>query len=352
MSLHILLISLPWIFPGCTSPTGPPPPRLPDKWLVYRQSPGKLINNYINGLLLDHGRTIWLATNDGVSSFSGGVWASLRDSLSYQSGGTPSHRVSCIVQAKDGAMWFGLSGGGVVRYNPYSSIQVWRRYTSPDLVFDVVLAGAADVSNQSLYGEVWLTTPFGISRFIGAAAEQGRWVTYNMTNTPQLPSNQIPACLNKLDDNTFWFATQTGGAVMANYGLAGLEWSRYPLQSDSRINSISFDLQNNLWFGVQQGAVTFNVQNSAWTPYPPDTAANKLPAGPVNAVVTNLLKVRWFGTNGGLVRLDDTTWTRFTAANSPLPRDTVNVLLFDYNQSLWVGTANGVAVYNEAGILY
>src|SRR5467141_335333 len=214
MFLHTFLISLPWLFSGCTSPTGSPPTRLSDKWLVYKQSPGRLVNNYINALLLDRGRTIWLATNDGVSSFSRGTWASLRDSLGYPTGvdRTISHRVSCIVQAKDGAMWFGLSGGGVVRYNPFSSIQVWRRYIQPDLVWDVVLAGAADVSNQSLYGEVWLTTAFGISRFIGAANERGYWVTYNMANTSQLPSNQIPACLNKLDDNTFWFGTQTGGA--------------------------------------------------------------------------------------------------------------------------------------------
>src|SRR2546422_591113 len=71
----LLLIS------GCTSPTGSPPPVLPDKWLVYKQSPGGLINNYINAILLDRGRKIWLATNDGASSFSGGVWGSLRDSL-------------------------------------------------------------------------------------------------------------------------------------------------------------------------------------------------------------------------------------------------------------------------------
>ena len=337
---------------GCTSATGPPTPRLLDTWLVYRQTPGRLINNYANAFLLDNGRKIWIATNDGVSSFSAGVWASMRDSLWSPSPSGKSHRVSCIVQGKDGGLWFGLTGGGVVRYNPFSTIQVWRRYNSPDLLNDFILAGAADVSNQSNYGEVWFTSVSGVNRFVGGASESGTWYSYTTGPPANLPSNQIPACINKLDDNTIWFGTQTGGAVMVNYGLAGLEWSKHPLSPDSRINSVSFDLHNTVWFGVQQGAVTFNLQTSVWTTYPPDTAGIKLPAGPVNAVVTNLQKVRWFGTNAGVVRLDDTTWTRFTTANSPLPGDSVNALLFDYNQNLWVGTTNGVAVYNAVGIQF
>src|SRR5437016_13038823 len=118
---------------GCSSATGPPPPVSPDKWLVYRQTPGKLVNNYVNAFLLDNWLKIWMATNDGVSAFNSGTWASIRDSLWSPSPSGQSHRVSCIVQGKDGSMWFGLTGGGVVRYNPFSTIQIWRRYGSPDL---------------------------------------------------------------------------------------------------------------------------------------------------------------------------------------------------------------------------
>jgi ligand-binding sensor domain-containing protein len=317
--------------------------------VVFKQSPGKLINNYVNAFLLDRGRKIWIATNNGVSSFSGGVWGSLRDSLWSPPFGS-QYRVACIVEGKDGSLWFGLTGGGIVRYNPFSTIQVWRRYYN-ELPNSFMLAGAADVSNQSTYGEVWFTTVLGISRFIGGANELGTWVNYSMGNPPALPSNQVPSCINKLDDNTIWFGTQTGGSVVASYGLSGLQWTPHALNPDSRINSISFDLNNTVWFGIQNGAVTFNVSTSVWTPYP-DTTANHLPPGPVNAIATDLHKVRWFGTNAGLVRLSDTTWTRFTAANSPLPSDTVNALMYDSHQNLWVGTINGVAVYNDAGIQF
>jgi ligand-binding sensor domain-containing protein len=173
---------------------------------------------------------------------------------------------------------------------------------------------------------------------------------YTRNNLPQLPSNQIAACGTKLDDNTIWFGTQTGGAVSAEYGLAGLNWATYPLPIDSKINSIAFDLRNTVWFGTESGAWSFNVQTSRWTPF--DSTASGTLLGSVHAVTTNRQNIRWFGTDAGLFRYNDTTWVTYTAANSPLPSDTVNALAYDYNQNLWIGTPNGAAVYNESGILY
>ena len=351
-----LSVGLFWFGRGCSSPTASTPPPPTEKWQVFRQVPGGLINNHINSIYFDNSRRIWIATNDGVSYFSGGAWASLRDSLTSNDGhgGPPSHRVSSIVQGKDRSMWFGLTGGGVQRYNPLSSIAVWTRYTGEStlhgLISDLILSMTADVSNQSAYGEVWFTSALGISRFIGAANETGTWRFYTHDNTDQIPSNQVWASVNKLDDNSMWFGTQSGGAVSVEYGLAGLDWTRYPLRVDSKINSVAFDLHNTVWFGTQDGAESFNTQSSVWTSFRADSAGTQLPPGPVNAVVTNHQNVRWFGTNSGLARFNDTTWTQFTRANSPLPSDTITALAFDFNQNIWIGTLNGVAVYNGSGV--
>jgi len=341
---------------GCSSSTAPPPTPPLEKWQVFQKATGKLINSHINSIFFDNSRRIWLATNDGASYFSGGTWASIRDSLYTPDGrgGPPSYRVNCIAQAKDRSMWFGLAGGGVERYNPISSIAVWTRYTSEStlygLISNTILSMTADLSNQSAYGEVWFTSAIGISRFIGAVNETGIWRFYTHDNTDQIPSNQVPASITKLDDNTIWFGTQTGGGVSAEYGLAGLNWTRYPLPVDSKINSVAFDLHNSVWFGTLQGAWSFNLQTSRWTQY--DSTGPGAPLGSVNAVVTNHQNIRWFGTYAGVARFNDTTWTRFTTANSPLPSDTINALAYDFNQNIWIGTSNGVAVYNESGVSF
>src|SRR2546422_2333689 len=83
MFILTILIPLLWLVSDCTSPTGSKPIPPLDKWLVYKQSPGKLVNNYVNAFMLDRGRTVWIATNDGASSFSGGSWGSIRGFLGY-----------------------------------------------------------------------------------------------------------------------------------------------------------------------------------------------------------------------------------------------------------------------------
>ena len=140
---------------------------------------------------------------------------------------------------------------------------------------------------------------------------------------------------------------------MTAYGIDGqLHWTPYPLQLDSKINSIGFDLHNTVWFGAQNGVENLNVSSSVRGSYCADSTVSGSPCGPVRVVVTNHQSIRWFGTETGLARLSDTTWTHFTAENSPLPSDTVTALLYDFNQNLWIGTVNGLAVYNEAGITF
>jgi len=44
-------------------------------------------------------------------------------------------------------------------------------------------------------------------------------------------------------------------------------------------------------------------------------------------------------------------WTRFTRATALLLSDTVTVVAADPSRNIWFGTAVGVTVYNESGIL-
>lgn len=328
-----------------------------EKWHVYTQANSPIANNRINGMAVVIGGTIWFATQDGASSFARGNWATMKDSLTYYNAlNLPARIVTSICEGKDRSLWFGLRGGGIMRYSPNSDVAVWRRYKD-EIADNAVFSIAADNSNQSIYGEMWLTTAFGISRFITASDQTGggSWLRpYTRSNTPELPSNQIPSAITKLDDNSIWFGTQSGGPVSIVYGLSGLEWQNYtlPAGSDSRINSIGWDLNNTVWFGTDKGVASYNLRGGNWNVYTFASTHGKLPQAPVNAVVTNLLNTRWFGTDSGLVRLTDTTWTRFTPGNSPLPSDTVTALVIDHRQNLWIGTPNGAAVYNENGISY
>src|SRR5262249_507999 len=135
-------------------------------------------------------------------------------------------------------------------------------------VAEFVLSGTADLSNQTVFGEMWFTSANGIYRYSGAINETGTWHYYSTINTPNLPSDQVWTSATKPDDFSIWFGGQSGGAVSVSFGLSGdLVWSKYPLPSDSKINSIAFDLHNTVWLGTQNGGASFNLSNPHWTLY-------------------------------------------------------------------------------------
>jgi ligand-binding sensor domain-containing protein len=89
---------------------------------------------------------------------------------------------------------------------------------------------------------------------------------------------------------------------------------------DSKINGITIALDGTVWISTDLGASYY--RRGSW--------------GRI--------------TDSGLVRLANTTWTKFTAENSPLPSSTVTALSYDTRGNIWIGTANGLGVYNENGI--
>jgi len=301
---------------------------------------------------------------DGAAYFDHGSWGLIHDSL--QDGGAPpqylpTYGVHDIIDAKDHAVWFCLISR-VVRFAQFSSAHVWTRYTYPDIVPITTLTGAANRSNQTPDGEVWIAGINGISRFHQGSTETGVWSSYLKSDgvTP-LPSEDIQVAEYKPDDYSIWFGTKSGGAVEAFYNESGiLEWKAFNPPRDPSISifSIGFaDLVGSalttIWFGRDTDVVVVNLSSGSWTTYSSGTTNGKMPHTTVNAITTNYGNQRWFGTNQGLVKFENAdSWTTWTTTNSKLPNDTITALRFDSFGNLWIGTPTGVAVYNPDGIRY
>ena len=347
--LHLILV-FEMIQPGCKEQDILPPPPPGPAWRVFHKSDTTLLDNKINAITVALDGRVWISTDLGASYFQRGSWGWVRDSL-Y------GYRVNSIVEAKDRSIWFCLSGGGVMRYRPFAlSGAIWQRFTEPDLIYDVVNSSAADRSARTQYGELWFTSVFGISRFVQTSTESGSWFKYSQNDSgqhvSQFPTNSFLVALTKPDDNTIWFGAEKGGAVFVTYGLANLQWNVLgPLFGDPRVISIGFDLFQHVWIGRDAGGVsTIDFKTYTWTEYNSETTNGIIPGGRINAIVTDHQQIRWFGTDSGLVRFNNTTWTKYTTENSRLPSNTITALCYDVRGNLWVGTADGIIVYNENGV--
>lgn len=320
-------------------PTGP-------AWLTFKspETP-QLLANEINSLHADQSGRVWIATDSGANYFQRGSWGRIRDSLRYSTGSSTRYAVNSIESGKFSTIWFGLDGGGVKRWREGATRSVWTTYFS-ELTYPVIQSISAD---KVVNGDVWCATTFGVSRFIPSAAdpEFGTWQSF--VGPAYLPANQVYASAISPVDNTVWFGTQNGFALYND--LLG-DWTTFeiPPAYNYRINSMAFDLGGTVWLAKLEGVTAFNKESGEWYHYTSENTGGKLPPGSVTAVTTDLGTTRWFGTEYGLVRLSDTSWTTFTTSTTPeLPSNGITALTYDKRGNLWIGTKGGIAVFNPAG---
>ena len=338
---------------GCKNETPTGTPEVRKQWIVFTTSNSRLANNHINTFYLDAEGKMWVGTDSGVSCFRGGSWSTFWGDLSWIVYTNEGPRLVSVVTSITASpdhnnMWFALAGGGVARYNQNASMVVWKRFTTDDgLPYNYVLSIAA----ERLRGEIWCTTMYGVARFVPAGNGSGSWMSYTTSNS-QLPSNAFRCIICDPVDNSIWLGSQFSQIVHMDGEGRWQPTMTIPYPYDFPISAITFDLKF-IWFAKWQGVSSYNTQTFEWHHYSSGDAQSGLPYGMVYAVVTDLQTTRWFGTNKGLVRLSGAAWTTFNRINTPqLPSDTVTAVTYDLNGNLWVGTVNGVALFNEKGVRY
>ena len=343
--------------PSCQNDPIKPPARGP-KFVLFRGPSVPLLSNRINQIVAHRNSQIWIATDSGAAYYDRGSWGVINDSLKYwqYGSGVPpwqTSRVNCITVGKDGSVWFGLGGGGIRRFMPTSTDagRLWVTYQIPEISFNTISSLACD---EFVNGDVWAgTLGAGLNRFMPSVGNPryGQWRVYTAANVPGFRSNFIQTTAVNLTNQSVWVSTPFSLLAFIN-DVSG--WSSFdiPHPYDSQVFSIAFDLAGRVWLGKADGVSVFNSVDGSWTHHTSQNTGGMLPEGRLFSVLTDLHTLRWFGTTEGLLQLNDTTWTLFDASVfSEWPGDTVTALTYDRAGNLWIGTTNGVVVYNESGTI-
>ncbi len=136
----------------------------------------------------DRAGGLWFGTQNGLLHEAAGTWEILGRDLKR-------HEVRCITEAADGAMWIGLRGGGVARYQGGKFTQYLKADGLPS---DYVISLFAATN-----GDVWIGTGgAGLVRWHG-----GRFDTF--TKADGLPSDYI--CHISDDDQGHLWVGSYGG---------------------------------------------------------------------------------------------------------------------------------------------
>ncbi|MFO7933401.1 MAG: T9SS type A sorting domain-containing protein [Bacteroidales bacterium] len=266
---------------------------------------------------------------------------------------------SIIKIDKDGVKWIGLSeylpSGNSIYESYQSSIysfdgNQWKKIKS--IGFGQITSLAIDRSNNK-----WIRT-VGNNLY---KKEQDSFVQYTTENSGLVYGNVRQVASDK--DGNIWVID------MGNYGLIGGDMELMKNDGDQWISYFSgagvygtfmlFDHQGNPWIQSFQRIQKLDTASTSNTWSEPIVLESFMPSFPESPRIFGPYPELqafegedklWFNhRDNGIASYKDSVWSFYTTSNSELPSDSVYTIAVDSNGTKWIGTAKGLAAFNENG---
>lgn len=278
----------------------------------YRTVDG-LSHPFVKSLLVD-GDRLWIGSREGLDVFENGKIAKVPWPSS-----NPTRFVQWLEKTRDGTLWIGLYGGGLVRLRD-GKIQNVPAATTHDFVMCIM---------EDRDGSLWVGTyGGGVGRLSG-------------DNWDHALQNDFVISLYEDREGNVWIGTFGQGIYRLRDG-ALTTYTRGHGLADNNVWSVMQDRYGAMWMGTNGGVSRYDgVRFQNWT-----TAQ-----GLAHNVVWSLAEAGgalWFGTQNGLSRLDvETRIVTSYRLEHGLTNTVVNAIADNGHGGLWIGTDEGVDVFQD-----
>ncbi len=271
------------------------------------------------GLLsVDSAGSVVIGTNDGLVIREGDAWQSVgRDSGLRGS-------VYTSLQDREGSLWVGLLGRGLVRWVGY---QEWEAFTSDSGL-------GSDIVYETLPlpdGTVWAVTEGGL--FHGAKAHD----VWTWRRQPQLGTISIHS-IRPDKAGRLWLGTESKGAARFNPVTDQVEWftDKQGLNGKNPY-TLTLDSRNRIWAVTERGLFVADLGALRFR------RVEQVPEIQTWAVIEAANGDIWVGSTRGLFRLSGSVWSHITESDG-LSHEVVLSLAGAKNGDVWVGYRYGGGV--------
>ncbi|MFZ4621591.1 MAG: two-component regulator propeller domain-containing protein [Bacteroidota bacterium] len=193
-----------------------------------------------------------------------------------------------------------------------------------------------DLVDQSSDGYIWIGTYAGLARYDGV-----KFIHFNRSITPAFKINHVTV-MHQDKSGASWFGTNGGGIVRyAKHTFSSVE--EFNSGGKEYIKSIQSFSPNELIVGTERGGIhTVRVSDSGAIQEIVPFLDKQLPKNILFRTMLKAGKTIYIATDIGLITIDGQTIRKLTTANA-LPNNSITALAVDQNNTVWVGTSNGLA---------
>ncbi|MCE3259991.1 MAG: hypothetical protein K0S12_1632, partial [Bacteroidetes bacterium] len=341
-----------------------------------------LAQSNVSGIVQDKDGYLWIATESGVSKFDG------KDFVNYTTeNGLADNNVSCIFQDRSGIIWLGHENGMITKFNGKEFLAVqsdqlpkeekiysisqdkkgslwlstatsgaicilspdknlsdktnYKRYAAKEGLSQYVFS-----SVQDKQGTLWFLTDVGIRCF---NEQKGSFTIFNEQG---MPPGQATALSLAKDGNIL---IGTSASAVSKYDVIKKTFEpvivpsaamRFMQGPPSFVYTIFEDTKGNVWASIlNYGVCRHNKENGQLTFF---NAANGLQVNKVKSISEDREGNILFGTLGeGIEIFKGEKFVSFSKKDG-LVNNQVFAITQDKENNYWVGTNEGISIYNPA----
>lgn len=307
----------------------------------------------------------YLYNGDGVFALSEGKWTnynrytfSVLDSL--------LDFIDIARDKRDGSIWAGSYGGGLIQINPDKTIRVFKQ--------GAVLPAIGDPTSYRVSGlafdatnNLWISN-YGADRPLAVRTSTGNW--YRFT----LPFSITENALAQIQLDPFgyqWIVSPKGNGLICHDAGSSIElgsddrWRWFRSGSgngnlpSNQVNCVSIDRDGIVWVGTDNGIALIDCLEDPFSMSACDAYRPVVANGPFAGYLFNGQSVRqiavdganrkWIATANGIFLIDargETVLEHFTEQNSPLlSNDVLQVVVDGTYGEVYFATAKGICSY-------
>ncbi|WP_442795530.1 type IX secretion system anionic LPS delivery protein PorZ [Pelobium manganitolerans] len=294
--------------------------------------------------------------NDGFSVFEEGFWRST-SGKNNPSFSAIRDVVSSAYDKNTGTLYLASYVNGLLAINKDGQLRIYNQSNS---TLQTTVGDASNIRVNGLdfdsQGNLWISQ-YGVSKPLSVKKTDGTWQAFDFSEILANPVALVTGLLLDAEDNK-WLMLRDEGLLLFNGSLSKkIGFGQNGTLPGTNVKALALDKNGAVWIGTNKGVAVayepsqlFNgasleIPNLLESGYLKPLLANQS----VNCIAVDGANRKWMGTNNGvwLFNEDGTKQLQhFNKKNSPLLSDAVNSIAIDGNTGeVFFGTANGTISY-------
>lgn len=319
---------------------------------------GTLSQSHITDILVDEDGTLFVSTLKGLN-----IYDSITDQFYYiqkeNENGLPMLNcdfINCLYKDKN-CLWVGTEIGGLNllsrgQLNTYT----WVNNHADDKSLS---PNAVNAICEGLNGDLWIGTVEGGLNLLTTEEPFFHHFVANSKDTTTIKHNSV--CEILLDkDNTLWVCTWGGGINSLDLNIPNNKRFK---QYRNRVNGVELNyvssaledpINNGIWFGTTEGLHFYDKDKTDFVKIKLGNSKNRFES--INSLLIDSKNKLWVGTSKGIFIIDVFSFaksrsninytylnTKLSDSNDLVP-DKINCIIQDTDGVIWIGT-NGNGLY-------